>query len=64
MKFKRFLRSLKRFFGRFNPWLFLVSLLLAIAIWCVAMYTKDPKGIRNLSEDASVAISAASCEPV
>ena len=40
LRFRRFLR-------RFNPWLFLICVLLAVVIWCVTMYTLDPTGLRD-----------------
>ena len=43
---KRFALS-RRFFRRFNPWLFLVCLLLAAVIWCAIMYIEDPNGLRD-----------------
>lgn len=50
MKTKTILR-VRRFFRRFNPWLFLICVLMAIVIWCVTMYTLDPTGIRATAED-------------
>ena len=46
MKKKRFSLA-RRFFKRFNPWLFLVCVLLAILIWCTTMYVQDPSGLRS-----------------
>lgn len=56
MKKRRFLLA-RRFFRRFNPWFFLLCLLLAIIIWCVTMYVEDPDGLRT---GASVALTSAS----
>lgn len=46
MKTRTALR-IRRFFRRFNPWLFLICVLLAIVIWCLTMYTLDPTGLRT-----------------
>lgn len=51
MKKRGFSRA-RRFFRRFNPWLFLVCLLLAAVIWCAAMYIEDPNGLREPAEEA------------
>ncbi len=40
MKRRRFFAA-RRFFRRFNPWLFLVCVLLALVIWCAAMYVQS-----------------------
>ena len=45
MKKRGFLMA-RRFFRRFNPWLFLVCLLLAAIIWCATMYMEDPDNLR------------------
>ena len=47
MKTRTVLR-IRRFFRRFNPWLFLICLLLAVVIWCLTMYTLDPSGLRTV----------------
>ena len=54
MKMKR---PLRRFFLRFNPWLYLVCLLLAAIIWCGAMYVNDPDGLRDAGSAATVAVA-------
>ncbi len=41
--------TVRRFFRRFNPWLFLICVLLALVIFCAAMYVKDPTGLRPAS---------------
>lgn len=46
MKTRTILR-IRRFFRRFNPWLFLVCVLLAILIWGLTMYYLDPLGLRD-----------------
>ena len=40
MKRRRFFAA-RRFFRRFNPWLFLVCILLAVIIWCAALYVQS-----------------------
>ena len=47
----------RRFFSRFNPWLFLVCLLMAVVIWCASMYIEDPNGLR---EPAAETVACAS----
>lgn len=47
MKTRTVLR-IRRFFRRFNPWLFLICLLLAVVIWCLTMYMLDPSGLRTV----------------
>ena len=37
----------RRFLRRFNPWLFLICVLLAVVIWCATMYALDPMGLRE-----------------
>lgn len=49
MKTKTILR-VRRFFRRFNPWLFLICVLMAIVIWCVTMYTLDPTEVREAAD--------------
>ncbi len=44
----------RRFFRRFNPWLFLVCLLLAAVIWCAIMYIEDPNGLREAASQAAL----------
>lgn len=56
MKFRKLRRTLRRFFRRFNPWLYLVCLLLAVIIWCAAMYSKDPDGLRDKVEDSATVL--------
>ena len=51
MKTRTVLR-IRRFFRRFNPWLFLICVLLAILIWCATMYTVDPMGLRDAASVA------------
>ena len=51
-KTKVFLR-IRRFFRRFNPWLFLICVLLAALIWCATMYTIDPMNLREATETAA-----------
>ncbi len=53
MKRRRFFAA-RRFFRRFNPWLFLVCILLAVLIWCAAMYVQSP-------DAASAAAALSSC---
>lgn len=52
MKTKTILR-VRRFFRRFNPWLFLLCVLLAVVIWCVTMYIRDPLGLRATAEQTA-----------
>ena len=52
MKTKTILR-VRRFFRRFNPWLFLVCVLLAVVIWCLTMYIRDPLGLRATAEQTA-----------
>lgn len=52
MKTKTILR-IRRFFRRFNPWLFLICALMAIVIWCVTMYTLDPTGVREAADEVA-----------
>ncbi|MBO7293779.1 MAG: hypothetical protein J6V07_07595 [Clostridia bacterium] len=47
MKKKRLASATRRFFRRFNPWLFLLCVLLAVLIWCATMYVEDPNGLRE-----------------
>ena len=51
-KTKAILR-IRRFFRRFNPWLFLICVLFAVLIWCVTMYNLDPMGLRDAAKEAS-----------
>ena len=51
MKKRRFAYA-RRFFRRFNPWLFLLCLLLAAIIWCATMYIEDPNGLREPLNEA------------
>ena len=53
MKRRRFFAA-RRFLRRFNPWLFLVCILLAVLIWCAAMYVQSP--------DAALAMAALSSQ--
>ena len=55
MKFRSVLK-IRRFFRRFNLWLFLGCVLLAALIWCVTLYLNDPNGLR---ETADAAVAAA-----
>ena len=48
----------RRFFRRFNPWLFLACLLLATVIWCAIMYVEDPNGVREAVSQASASARA------
>ena len=50
LRFRRFLR-------RFNPWLFLICVLLAVVIWCVTMYTLDPTGLRDGTDTVTASVS-------
>ena len=50
LRFRRFLR-------RFNPWLFLICVLLAVVIWCVTMYTLDPTGLRESADAVAEAVA-------
>ena len=47
MKKKKLVSATRRFFRRFNPWLFLLCVLLAFIIWCATMYVEDPNGLRT-----------------
>lgn len=47
----------RRFFRRFNPWLFLVCLLLAAMIWCAIMYIEDPNGLREAASQAALLVT-------
>ncbi|MBO7293707.1 MAG: hypothetical protein J6V07_07225 [Clostridia bacterium] len=47
MKKRRLALATRRFFRRFNPWLFLLCVLLALVIWCATMYVEDPNGLRK-----------------
>ena len=59
MKKKRFMPA-RRFFRRFNPWLFLVCLLLAVLIWCATMYIEDPNGLREPAAAVAALLPGAS----
>ena len=48
----------RRFFRRFNPWLFLICVILAVLIWCATMYSLDPTGLR---ETAARGVYAVEC---
>ena len=48
----------RRFFRRFNPWLFLICVILAVLIWCATMYNLDPTGLR---ETAARGVYAVEC---
>lgn len=52
MKKRRF-RMTRRFFRRFNPWLFFLCVLLAAIIWCATMYIQDPYGLRAPAEETA-----------
>ncbi len=54
MKTKKEPGTARRFFRRFNIWLYLVCLLLAVIVFCAAMYTKDPDGLRSEEETAAL----------
>lgn len=54
MKPTKEMTAARRFFRRFNVWLYLVCLLLAVIVWCVSMYVKDPDGLRSQQETASL----------
>lgn len=49
MKKRKLSSATRRFFRRFNPWLFLLCVLLALVIWCATMYVEDPNGLRAAS---------------
>ena len=49
MKKRRLSSATRRFFRRFNPWLFLLCVLLALVIWCATMYAEDPNGLREVA---------------
>ena len=51
-KTKAILR-VRRFLRRFNPWLFLICVLLAVVIWCATMYALDPTGLREGAEEVA-----------
>ncbi len=53
MKTKKEPGTARRFFGRFNLWLYLVCLVLAVIVWCASMYVKDPDGLRPEEETAA-----------
>lgn len=57
MKLKNIVKA-RRFFRRFNIWLYLICLLLAVVIWCTAMYVNDPDGLRESPEEPAVACVA------
>ena len=59
MKFRSFLK-IRRFFRRFNLWLFLGCVLLAALIWCVTLYVNDPNGLRAAADAATVAVGSVS----
>ena len=46
-KRSRALFLIRRFFRRFNPWLFLACVALATLIFCVTMYVEDPYSLRE-----------------
>lgn len=50
---KRAFYIVRRFFRRFNPWLFLVCVILAVIIFCATMYTEDPYGLREAAASVS-----------
>ncbi len=54
MKQKKEPGTARRFFRRFNPWLYLVCLLLAAIVWCASMYVKDPDGLRTEETTAAI----------
>ena len=54
MKPTKEITATRRFFRRFNVWLYLVCLLLAVIVWCASMYVKDPDGLRTAEETASL----------
>ena len=47
MKKRKLSSATRRFFRRFNPWLFLLCVLLAVLIWGATMYVEDPNGLRD-----------------
>ena len=47
--------KIRRFFRRFNLWLFLGCVLLAALIWCVTLYLNDPYGLREAAEAVALA---------
>ena len=59
MKDQKNMGTARRFFRRFNPWLYLVCLLLAAIVWCAAMYLRDPDGLRSAAEATALASSLA-----
>ncbi len=46
-------KTSRGFFAKFNLWLFLVCLMLAVIIWSAVMYTADPEGLRGAEEVAA-----------
>ncbi len=57
MKLKNIVK-LRRFFRRFNLWLYLICLLVAIVIWCTAMYVNDPDGLKEAPAEPAVTCAA------
>ena len=57
MKLKNIVK-LRRFFRRFNLWLYLICLLVAVIIWCTAMYVSDPDGLKEPTADPTVICAA------
>lgn len=60
-KTKAILR-IRRFFRRFNPWLFLICVLLALLIWCATMYDLDPMNLREAAETTANSVANAIAE--
>lgn len=57
MKLKNIVK-IRRFFRRFNIWLYLICLLLAIAVWCTAMYMNESEGVLNGDQEPAVTCAA------
>lgn len=56
---KRAFYLVRRFFRRFNPWLFLVCTVLAVLIFFITMYVEDPYSLReSLAAIPALSVSA------
>ena len=57
MKLKNIVK-IRRFFRRFNLWLYLICLLVAVIVWCTTMYVNDPDGLNEPAEEPAVTCAA------
>ena len=61
MKLKNIVK-VRRFFRRFNIWLYLICLLVAVVIWCTALYTNNTEGAADDSCEPAVTTAASAGE--